>query len=231
LNNWAKGSMTAVTAMTVTLAAAPAAAATGTFTTTLSCFYDFEQPTPTLAGASVITSVTGAPPNTQILIVGSTAATQGSLYSSGGITDSTGAVSYDSIGAGLVNSEGQENWPLELTAYADTNNDGLSMGPDDIQIGDTVIVHLVCPPPTAADLVDNLIATDALTQGMASALQNRLDAAAAQAEQGNIKTAIGQLKGLRQQVEGLVRAGYLEAADGQALVDAINREIALVLNG
>ncbi len=140
-------------------------------------------------------------------------------------------------------SSGFNHYPLELVAFVDTNNDSRK-GPEDLQIGSPVTLPLVCPeppppaevvdelpasePPTAAQVVDDLLASAALSEETASSLSTRLDAAAAQADQGRIKTAVGLLKGARAQVEGLVSAGRLDAAAGQALLDALQREINLL---
>jgi hypothetical protein len=227
MNAWTRSGVVLVAAAGPVVAAAPAASA-ATVTYELACFYDEEAPTPTVLGASVIVSVTGAPTDAFIMVAGSTAAQEGSILSYAGTTDATGTTApFDGLSVGVTDGEGAPNWPLELSFYADTNKDGLSIGnADDVLLSGPVTVDLVCPESRPDQVIDDLLASEAISVGLANALQSRIDAAAAAAEGGRVKPAIAQLRAVTRQVEAIVRAGHLELADGQALIGAIDREIA-----
>jgi outer membrane protein assembly factor BamB len=90
------------------------------------------------------------------------------------------------------------------------------------------------PLPCAAEAlaataeIRTLVSVVGLGGGLQNALDSKLDAAEQSIGNGNPNAASGQLGALRNQVQALLAAGDISAADAQALLDAIDAALAVV---
>jgi hypothetical protein len=73
--------------------------------------------------------------------------------------------------------------------------------------------------------VEDLIDEGALIQGHGNSLIRKLDVAIAQMNRENTKAAINMLEAFVNHVHGLINEGVLAPAEGQTLIDAVNRVI------
>ena len=73
--------------------------------------------------------------------------------------------------------------------------------------------------------VNNLVTTGTLSQGRATGLLAKLDAATRQLNRGNVQAAKNILQALIQQVQSFIADGILSAAEGQPLIDAAQSAI------
>jgi len=97
----------------------------------------------------------------------------------------------------------------------------------------TVTVTVLAPQQAIeviGDDVQGLVDTGALNQGQGNALMNKLDQAINKLDQGKITQAINHLQAFINQVNDFINTGVLTPAEGQPLIDAANRIIA-VLSG
>jgi len=76
------------------------------------------------------------------------------------------------------------------------------------------------------EAIDDLVDAGAVPSGPAQALQATLEGADRQLDAGRVGAAIGQLQAFIAQVNALVQAGSLSAADGRRLIDAANATLA-----
>lgn len=77
--------------------------------------------------------------------------------------------------------------------------------------------------------VETLVNDSTLNSGQGNALIGKLEAAIKQLDKGKPGPAINQIESFINQVEALVKASVLPAADGQDLIDAANLLLGMLL--
>ena len=161
-------------------------------------------------------SITGAEPSTETWIrVSHPLIIVAPPLVSIGFTDATGSLSHRFLGGPAA------AFPVGVAAYTSASE---KIDPG-AQIGNSVLVEFVCPVLTPQDVVDDAIESGVLSEREATPLAVKLGAAADQEDDGNTAAAINLLQAAKQQINGLIASRRLTAADAQALLDALNREI------
>ena len=92
-------------------------------------------------------------------------------------------------------------------------------------------VTIVTPEAAIADAVENvtaLVAAGTLSDGEATALTAKLDAARHQLDKDNTKAATSVLKAFINQVGAMVNSGRLTAEEARSLIDSVNTAIELI---